>query len=65
VNLLYRMVQIGAVFLAPPMLVLHWRDMWRASHRSWDVQTAYLAIVALNSCSYVVYKYVFVRLDTF
>jgi hypothetical protein len=59
VNLLYRMVQIGAAFLALPMLLMHGQDIWRAVvHQPLDVQTAYCGILALNSCSYVVYKYV-------
>jgi hypothetical protein len=59
VNLLYRMVQIGAAFLALPMLLMHGQDIWRALvHHPWDVQTAYCGVVALNSCSYVMYKYV-------
>lgn len=56
VNLFYRMLQTGAIFLSLPLLVLHWQDLIFAFDLPMEVKLAYFGVATVNAVSYVVYK---------
>ena len=55
-NLFCRMCQIGATFLALPLILLHWKDFIVAWNQPFDLQRTYFGLVLINSFSYVTYK---------
>lgn len=56
VNLFCRMCQTGAIVLALPLILLHWKDFIVAWNQPFDMQRTYFGLVLINSFSYVTYK---------
>ena len=56
VNLFCRMCQTGAIVLALPLILLHWKDFIIAWNQPLDLQRTYFGLVLINSFSYVTYK---------
>lgn len=56
VNFLCRMMQVGAIFLSLPTLLLHFNTIIRGFHAPRNLQLTYIGLSTINSVSYVTYK---------
>jgi drug/metabolite transporter (DMT)-like permease len=56
INFLCRMMQVGAIFLLLPTLLMNFHTLGRALHAPGELQLTYVGLSMINSVSYVTYK---------